>query len=81
MFLIIDTDPNFVFNKQEIILKILCNSNMIFLVFLLFLLKNEMSVIFSILMLSNEMSGHTENIFSMIFFVHLIVLSYEPGKV
>ena len=45
------------------------------------LLLNEISVIFSDLLLPNEMSGYTENISTLIFFIHLLVLSYEPGKV
>ena len=43
-----------------------------------------MFVIFSDLMdllLPTEMSGYTENISTLIFLIHLLVLSYEPGKV
>ena len=54
---------------------------LLLLLFLLFLLWNEISVIFSDFLLSNEMSGYTENISTIIFFMHILLLSYEPVKV
>ena len=68
-------------NIKEIHLEHFCTLFMANLLFLLDLLLNEISVIFSALMLPNEMSEYTENISTLIFFIHLLVLSYEPGKV
>ena len=54
---------------------------MLNLLFLLCLLLEEISVIFSDLMLPNEMSGYTEGIYTLIVFMLLSFLSYEPVKV
>ena len=54
---------------------------MLNLLFLLYLLLNEISVIFSDLMLPNEMSGYTENISTLIFVILILFLSYKSVKV
>ena len=54
---------------------------MLNLLFLLCLLLEEISVIFSDLMLPNEMSGYTEGIYTFIVSMLLLFLSYKPVKV
>ena len=75
------------FNIKVIHFEHFLTLSMLNLLFLLDMLLN-VSVIFSDLMLPNEMSGYTENISTLIFFIHLLVLSsylkapaytYEPG--
>ena len=36
---------------------------------------------FSDFLLSNEMSGYPENKSTIIFFIHILLLSYEPDKI
>ena len=67
--------------QNESILNIFSSVFLLLLLFLLFLLWNEISVIFSDFLLSNEKSGYTENISTIIFFIHILLLSYEPVKV
>ena len=40
-----------------------------------------MPVIFSNFLVSNEKSGYTENISTIIFLIHISLLSYQPVKV
>ena len=54
---------------------------MLNLLFLLYLLLIEISVIFSDLMLPNEMAGYTENKSTLIFIILILFLSYKSVKV